>query len=313
LLAVGLVLSLVACQKKSKNSVIRINDTGQFASVVQRVIMLKNMLEPYLPDGVSVEWTSITSGADQRDAIIAGQLDITAMSIIQFLSSIENNLPLTLLSSSAAQNVFLYSNNEQIKRFEDITTSTKIAITGRATNMELAFFLKSAEVLGDPLIFSNNLITMPNTEMLASLSTSKEIDLAIIVLPNNIAADKIENLTMIEDLTPIIIKNSLASLFVTHNDFLQNNPILIEAFRRATEDAAHFINENPAEAADLLADDYGIEAKYLVNAFQRYPIQLEIREEGFNNTANLLFKMKILSKPARKFSELPNYNNIPKE
>jgi NitT/TauT family transport system substrate-binding protein len=311
--------SLAACHETSTNGdgysvrAIRINDTGAFASVVQRIIMLKDMLEPYLPDDVSVEWTSISSGADQRDAIMAGQLDITAMSIIQFLSSIENDLPLALLSSSAAQNVFLYSNNEQIQRFEDITTSTRIAITGRATNMELAFFLRSAEAFGDPLIFSNNLIVMPNTEMLALLSTSREIDLAVIVLPNNIVADEIESLTMIEDLTPIIIENSLASLFVTHNNFLQNNPVLVEAFRRASEDAVRFINESPAEAAALVADDYGIAATHLVDAFQRYPVQLEVRAEGFNNTADLLFEMGILSRPAKQFSELPNYSDIPKE
>ena len=320
LLVVAALFSLVACsdavQKKDdgyKAEVIRINDTGQFASCIQRIIKLKDFLTPYLPEGVSIEWAVNTSGSAQRDAIVAGQLDITAMSLIQFLSATENELPLTLLSSAAAQSVFLYSKNENIKRFEDIDASAKIAVTGRATNMEMAFFIRCGEVFGDPMIFYNNIVTMPNTEMLASLASSDEIDCAVIVLPNNIAANDIEGLTMIEDLTPVIVENSLASVFVTHSDFVKDNPALIEAFRKATEDAVRFINENPEEAAGLLAEEYGIDAVHLVNAFKNYPVQLEVREDGYNHTADLLYQMKILTKPAKRLSELPNYSEIPKE
>ena len=322
LVAIMAVTAVVfaSCQQKNdadvpgyKADVIRINDTGQFASCIQRIINLKDYLTPYLPEGVSVEWTSISSGSAQRDAIIAGHLDITAMSLIQFLSATENELPLSLISSAAAQSVFLYSNNENIKCFADIDESARIAVTGRATNMEMAFLIRCGEVFGDPMIYYNNIVTMPNTEMLASLATSDEIDCAIIVLPNNVKADEIEGLTMIEDLTPVIVENSLASAFVTDDDFVRDNPALLDAFRKATEDAVNFINENPEEAAKLLAAEYGIDEIHLVNAFKNYPVKLEIKENGYNNTAALLYQIEILKKPALKFSELPNYDTIPKE
>ena len=313
-------MPITSCQKNDnvdsggyKADVIRINDTGQFASCIQRIIRLKDFLTPYLPEGVSVEWTSISGGSAQRDAIIAGHLDITAMSLIQFLSATENELPLSLISSAAAQSVFLYSNNENIKCFEDIDESSRIAVTGRATNMEMAFLIKCGEIFGDPMIYYNNIVTIPNTEMLASLATSDEIDCAIIVLPNNVKANEIEGLTMIEDLTPVIIENSLASVFVTDEDFVRENPVLLEAFRKATKDAVKFINENPEDAAKLLAEDYGIDEIHLVNAFKNYPIKLEIKENGYDSTASLLYQMEILSKLAPKFSELPNYDIIPKE
>ena len=58
---------------------------------------------------------------------------------------------------------------------------------------------------------------------------------------------------------------------------------------------------------------YGIDEIHLVNAFKNYPIKLEIKENGYDSTASLLYQMEILSKLAPKFSELPNYDIIPKE
>lgn len=310
------IFTLFACKKQEANgkgyvnNVIRINDTGQMASCVQRIIKLQNMLELYLPENVNVEWTNILNTDAIRDSVATNQIDIAGMGIVAFIAAKENGYPLILLSATAGANAYLYSNNININKFKDISSSSRIAIQTIGSSYYLAFLIATRDVFGDPLIFNKNLITMPPVETLSSLKTSKDLDCAVIQLPYSIEANKIENLTMIEDLNPIMIKYGLTACFFTNEKFFNKNPILIDAFNKAVVDAVKFINEYTSEAAFLLSDSYGIEPIYIEEQFRSFPVELEIK--GYDNISNLLFEIGLLDRKPGKFGDLPNYKDIPK-
>ncbi len=47
-----------------------------YASAVFQIAKEEGLMEKYLPEGVTVEWTTLSSASDIRDAMVAGDIDI---------------------------------------------------------------------------------------------------------------------------------------------------------------------------------------------------------------------------------------------
>ena len=312
------VLLLTACGGSSDQSnkgyttnIIRVNQSGNYASSVQQIIMLKGLLEPYLPEDVSVQWTNLTNSTDSRDAVVSGRTDIVSIAVPTFITAVENEMPLALISATSGAPAYLYSNNSEITKLEDIADSTRISIASKASASIVAFFIRCKDTFGDASIYDSNIVTIPNEEALATLATSRELDGALLTFPSTIRADEIENLILIEDLTPTILAYNLTSYFATNEEFYKNNPVLVEAFRKASCDAVNFINDQTLEAAILLAELYGIEYSHVEKAIAICPPSLEV--SNYDLIAELMYESDMLPKEPMKFKYLPNYNDIPQK
>jgi len=297
-------------EKGYTKEVIIINDTNAYASCVQLIMRLKGMLEPYLPDNVAVEWTSIASSADIRDAVVANRVDVASMAVPLVIAALENQMPMVVISGTAGSPAYLYSKNSEITSFQDIKSNTRISILSRGSAYHLAFLADCKTYFGDILIYDNNLIIAPNAEVLASLAHTSEFDCAILSLPSTIKANEIDGLTIIEDFTPILLDYNLTSYFVTNEKFYKENPVLIEAFRKATCDAVVFINSHTAEAALLLGKAYDVDPVYVEEALLTCPPRVEV--SGYDRIADLMYEAGILSETPVKFIDLSYYNEIPK-
>ncbi len=292
-----------------REKVVRINDSMSYASCVQSIIRSKGYLEEYLPEDVSVEWTSIANSAEIRDAVAIGEVNLASVGAPSVIMAIENGVPIVLISATAGAPVYLYSNNPEINEFEDIGSDTRISIMTRGGASHISFLAKSKEVFGDALVYDNNLVSSPDPETLASVATSKDIDCAFFGPPSSIKADEIEHLRIIEDLTPIVLDYGITSYYVTNRSFYEDNPTLIEAFRKASEDAVEFINSNVGEAASILAEVYDIEARHLEDALTACPPSLEI--DGYDAVAELLYEVGILEEEPKKLNEQLHYKDMP--
>jgi len=302
--------NVVSQEKGYSRETIVINDSNTYLSCVQLVIRLKGLMEKYLPDGVTVEWTYVATSADIRDAVIANRVDIASIAVPSVIVSLENHLPLVIISGTAGSPIYLYSNNPEIKTFQDITKNSRISTLNKGSATHLSFLAKCKEVFGDPTIYDNNLVAMPNAEALASLETSNELDCAMFVIPSTVRANEISKITLIEDLTPIMLDYNMTSYFVTNEKFFKENPVLIEAFRKATHDSVEFINNNTKEVAVLLGEVFDIDPVYIEEALLICPPRLEV--SGYDKTANLMYEAGILSETPMKFIDLSYYNEIPK-
>ena len=60
----------------------------------------KSFFESAVPSDVSVEWSVIPSSADQRDAIVSGNIDIGGMASSVVLSAFDQGLPIQILSEA---------------------------------------------------------------------------------------------------------------------------------------------------------------------------------------------------------------------
>ncbi len=104
----------------------------------------------------------------------------------------------------------------------------------------------------------------------------------------------------------------LGSVCASNNEFVNNNPVLVNAYLEASREAMEYMNENPVESAVLLAKSYGIEASVIEEQIRAVTLQQEISETAYNTVVELMFNAGILENTPKKFSELPNYDTIPK-
>ena len=311
-------ISVAACGKENSSAdergytseTIRINDSNSYASCVQAIIRSNGMLEQYLPEGITVEWTGIANSTDIRDAVIAGRIDIASVGSPSVITAIENQIPLVIISSTAGAPLYLYCKNPTIKAFEDINENTRITIPSKAAAAHIAFLAKCKDVFGDGTVFDNNLVIIPNTEALASIASSDEYDGCLIGIPTTIRANEIDGLSVLEDLTPVVLDYGITSFFVCNEDFYDNNPVIIEAFRKATIDAIEFIRNHTAKAAEILGEIYDIPPEYLVEALKTCPPDIYV--SGYDRLAEFMLEVGILSSAPMRYETLLHYNDIPK-
>lgn len=82
---------------KERTVVINYNPDN-YASAVFQIAKEKGLFEKYLPENVKVEWTTLSSASDIRDAMVSGDIDIGTPGIMAYMTAIDNGMPLSLMS-----------------------------------------------------------------------------------------------------------------------------------------------------------------------------------------------------------------------
>lgn len=308
-LLVCMMTGMAACGK-SKDRVVRIAQTGVYVSATAQIMQEQGILEKYLPEDVTVEWSQIATGPDLRDAIISKQVDIADFSLMTFIAAFENDLPLTLLSFSGSTPIHIYSNDSEVENLDDFSNTAKIAITNKSTNLHIAFLAYCEENFGDAMKYDNCLSPIPAADAIASLKTSEDYDGAVFSFPMMAKAEENEKLNKIVDMTDVINDYSIGDGFVVHSEYLKNNKDIVDAFLKAQEETLQFIEENPQEASQILSSLYGVEQSLVSGVLESMPPQKKV--VGYDKQAQLLYQAGILEKEPTKFEDIPNYENIPK-
>lgn len=123
---------------KERTVVINYNPDN-YASAVFQIAKENNLFEKYLPENVKVEWTTLTSASDIRDAMVAGDIDIGTPGIMAYMTAIDNDMPLTLMSFYGYATVKAYTNQENINSLADFKSGDQISISGLASNPQAAY------------------------------------------------------------------------------------------------------------------------------------------------------------------------------
>lgn len=308
LMAIGCI-SMVGCGQNEGRK-IRVAQTGVYVSATAQIMKEKGFLEKYLPEDVEVEWSQISTGPDLRDAIVSGQIDVADFSLMTYIVAYENGLPLTILSYSGSTPINVYSNSNEIDEISKFSTTDKISITNKSTNLHIAFLAYCKEQVGDAMRFDNCLSPIPAADAIASLKTSNDYTGAIFSFPMMIKAEENEKLQLIAEMTEVIQEYSIGDVFVMHSDYLQENPDIAEAFLKAQDETLKFIKENPEETAEILSNLYGVEKEKILDVLEIMPPRKEV--VGYDKQAMLMYEAGILQNEPTKFEDIPNYENIPR-
>jgi NitT/TauT family transport system substrate-binding protein len=210
--------------------------------------------------------------------------------------------------------MFCFSAKDNIKSLEDISETDRIAVvTSIGNNPQLAFMAACKDVFGSAGKFETNAVAMKTADMIAAITVTDDIS---VVLTSYTPLLNSENWILqneIVDLNAYGKEYSLGACNVANSDFAAENPAIIEAYYAAERETVNFINEHPDEAAAILAKYWeGESIENIEQMLRDNPPKVEISESGYDKLASFMYEIGLLDHEPKKFSELPNYDTIPK-
>ena len=323
LFAVLLISTMYVPRRKPQGNgyntnVIHFNVVHSYVHMLTHIIKEKDFLSPYLPDGVTVEWTTINTSPELRDAMVSGNVDITILASPAVITAIENGLPILILSGHVVNSCGIFSKNSNIKGIEDLALANGIYISSLSATASLAILAMCQDEFNDAQLLSEKFIAQSNDLSMIAFESSNDVDCFANGFPNTVRTRQIDGVHQVVDLTPYARKYDLGNYYVVSEKFYNENPLLIEGFRKAQKDALDFAASQPEEAAELLEKVFEIERNItaenmksiIAEEMKKSPPRLEI--SGYDKCAGLLYEAGILSKPPVQFADLPNYKGAEK-
>ena len=307
LCAIFLVIFLIC--RNQNNEKIRLTAIYEYAQICAIIDIVKeqSLLEKYLPDNVEVEWQMIDSGSDRRDALATNRAAIAIIENTKVIPSIEQGYTISILGGGSITQRGIYTSNPDIKTPNDLI-GKKIAHQGSSVIVTLKTDLKRNY---DIEITDEQLLSVGEQELLNMIATN-QVDVAILT---GTMSEKITSMNPevheIYDLTPEVQRIGVSNWLVGSTQFFDEHPELLEPVMKAYTEALNEAKDNPKGVSEMLAPLFGISATQIEKELTMYPPELGIY--GYDEMANILYENGDLKNPAKPFSELTNYDQIPKK
>ncbi len=218
------------------------HDTAMYVAEAQK---------QYEAQGLKVETVQFNNGGDLMNAMASGDVDIGYVGITPVLSSIEQGVPVKVVSGAQIEGSgIVAAADSDISSLADLK-GKKVATPGEATiqNMILTYGLNESGVSTNDV----ELVSMKAAQMTDALKAG-QIDAMICWEPyasiavNNGYGKLIEN-------TSTTIPGHPCCVVAASQDFIDKHPEDLKKILAIHENATDFTNENPEEAAALLPDD----------------------------------------------------------
>lgn len=309
LMAAVCMLSLPACGAKQSGGgrTLILNYSKAFPAGTMLVMREEGYLEKYLPEDVTIEWTGLTSAPEMRDAIVSGATNIANFSLSAFIIGIENGLPLQAISYASPSPCNLYTNVEGIHSMEELPDDCKVTVNALSSTLHISFLAQCKKDTGSYTTFDNNLVPTPNLEAAAALAEGS-VDASILSFPTMLKTEEMDDVYMLEDFSDVINEYNIGEVFAVNKTFYDENPDIIEAFKKAKQDARNLYATNPERFAEIMAEDYGVDTQVVLEQLKKFPPTDQLN--GYDKQAELLYEANILEKEPKKFADLPNYEDL---
>lgn len=243
--------------------------------------------------GIDVEYAELTSGADQTQALVSGDVQVLyAVGASSVILSAANGADIKVLNmySRSPKAFCLYSQDGSITSPEDLQDKTIAGPAGTNLHELLVSYLATA----DMTIEDVNYVNMTIPEAKAALDGGS-IDAALIAGGAAYQAGQ-QGYHLITDGEGLI--DAIIAVAVT-DEFYNKYPEVIEKLTQAQKKIAKFIRENEAEALEMTASALDLEVDAVKDMYEYYLFSIEITEEdkqGFQKTADFMFESGMIEK-----------------
>lgn len=208
--------------------------------------------EAFAAKGIKVESPEITSGAQQTQAIAAGEIDIA--SVLGGTSAIlakANGVDLQVIAAYARspKAYFLMTRADGPAKIADLKGKKIAGPKGTVLNQLLVSALISQGLTLDDVEYINMDLPSARAALLAG-----QVDVATLAGNNAVAVEKAGGKALISG--DGLIKPT--TVIAARTDFLNKHPDLVKAYFDAHHKAIKFINEHPEEALAIAAKEQKI-------------------------------------------------------
>lgn len=232
-----------------------------------------DLFAKYLP-GVEVEWKQFGSGGAIREALIAGELDAAVMGIPPYLIAWDKGADWKVAAGVCVMPLGLQTYRDDLQTLSDFGDDDKIAYPSPGSIQHILLSMAVEKELGDPKALDHLGVAMAHPDGAAALLTKRDIAAHFTSPPylfQELEDPAIHQVVSGRDAFGTEFTFLVA---VATKDFHDNNPQAYAAFVMALSEAEAFINENPEEAARILAPTFNLDEattlKYLTWSGMNY-------------------------------------------
>ncbi len=217
-----------------------------------------NLFEKYLP-GIQVEWLTLGSGGAINEAFIAGEVDVAVMGIPPFLIGWDKGIPWKVASGMCVMPLSLQTNQADITSLKDFGPDDKIAYPAPGSIQHILLSMAAEKELGSATALDSIGVAMAHPDAAAALINGKDITGHFTSPPYNFEELKSEGIKMVVDGEDAFGSEFTFLVAVASDKLYNENPQAYSAFVLGIAEASNFINENPEEAAKILAESFKLD------------------------------------------------------
>lgn len=263
------ILTLSGCGTSSAKDNSTASETGSESGTVLRIAAQpysifapvyvahkKGYLDEELSKiGASYEWVEFQSGPLVNEAVAAGEADMGFMADLPAIiakSSGQNIEVVSGIGYGEKSTAVLVKPDSDIKSIADLKGKKVAYIVGSYNQHLLAKLLNKAGLTLDDI----ETVNLPNGDH-ATVLSSGDVDATVTCEPFVSKFTSEGSAKILADGTGIK-KSNMINYF--EKSYADEHPLVVEAYIRALNRANDYIASNPKEAAELTAEDFGVDA-----------------------------------------------------
>ena len=259
-------------------------------------------------DGVEVEWSTLNSGSAINEGFLSGDIDVGAMGVAPAITGVTSGVPYKICSNMSAQPHKIMTNNPNIKSLKDITDE-KIALVNIGSIQHILLAMAAKEQLGDAHALDENIAAMAHPDGMSSL-ISGSVDCHLTTSPYVFKEAEEDGITEVEALESVWPSGNSFIVAVASTDLQENNPELYDAVVAALAEAIDYINNNTAEAAEMLCEAEDVDAATMEKWLTDKDCVYSTETKGVMDMANFMAEEGFLENEGPKdFSDLA-FDNV---
>lgn len=258
ILSLGLFL-ITACESGDQSSKQSITIAEQYGLAYAPVQLIKELelLEESDPD-LKIEWKQLSNTTSIRESMLAGEVDIAFMAIPPFLIARDKGMEWKIISGLSESPLGLMTNREAVSSLSDIKEQDKIALPQPGSIQHILLSMAAQREFGESSKFDEQLLTMSHPDAMNALLAGKEVSSHFASPPYLFLESREEGIKQILSGREAFGGDFTFIVGVSTEKFYQQQSKNYKLFAAALEESIKFMQQNPAEAAALLADNYDL-------------------------------------------------------
>jgi len=259
----GLMLGLVGCGNKDEASGAETLTVAYQYGMSYAPLMImqeQGLIEQKYEGEINVEWINLNSGSAINEGFASGDIDVAGMGVAPYITGESKGIPYKMYGTISAQPHKLMTNKSEIQSIQDITSENKISLVNIGSIQHILLAMLAKEELGDAHALDKNIVAMSHPDGMAALLAGS-VDCQLTTSPYIYQEKEAGTVTEVAGLEKVWPDGNAFIVGLISEECETENPELYAAIMDATKEAMTFINENPKEAAVILAEKMDVTAE----------------------------------------------------
>jgi sulfonate transport system substrate-binding protein len=279
---------------ESDEKTIRIAEQFGLAYAPVQLVRIGNILEK---TGTRVEWVRLMNTASIREAMLAGRVDVGFMGIPPFLIGRERGMDWQIFTGICRAPLGLVTLRPELGSLADFDEKDRIALPQPGSIQHILLSMAALKEFGRADYFDNRLTTLSHPDGMTALVAGGDIAAHFTSPPYLFEELELPGARLLVDGTAAFGGPFTFIVGVSRDAFAQKEPELLAALGSALAEEMRRLESDPAEAAQLLTEEYSLPADAVRDYLDREGFVFEPQVRGVERFAEFMADAGLLEEP----------------